>query len=75
MTKLELSINLPDRLAREAREAGLLAPAALTALIESGLRQQAAGRIRAARSKTGGEAPLSLAALQALVASVRNQQT
>ena len=71
MTKLELSLDLPDRLTREASEAGLLAPEALTGMLESGVRQKAAERIRAARSKTNGGKPLSLSQLQDIVASVR----
>ncbi len=39
MTTLE--INLPDRLAKEAREAGLLAPGAIEKLIAEALRRQA----------------------------------
>ena len=73
MTKLEFSIELPDRLAREARDAGLLAPAALAELLESGLRQQAAKRIAAARSRSGGTGTMSLTDLQAIVASVRKK--
>lgn len=75
MTKLEFSIELPDRLAREARDAGLLAPAAIAELLESGLRQQAARRIAAARSRAGGTGPMPLTDLQAIVASVRTKTT
>jgi hypothetical protein len=39
MTKLEFSLEGSDRFAREAREAGLLAPEALAELFESGVRQ------------------------------------
>ena len=75
MTKLELSLQLPDRLAREAQEAGLLAPEALTEMLESGLRQKAAERIRAARAMPGGGQSLSPAQLQKVVAEVRGQQS
>lgn len=74
MTKLDLSLNLPDRLAQEARDAGLLAPAAMAEMLADGVRRKAAERIRNARSRATsaeGEAPLSLAALQAKVAEVR----
>lgn len=71
MTKLEFSLKVSDRLAREAREAGLLAPEALAELLESGVRQKAAERIRAARAKAGGGASMALGDLQAIVASVR----
>ena len=74
MTKLELSLDVPDRLAREAREAGLLAPEALADLLEHGVRQKAADRIRAARARPGGGAPLSPEQLQTIVAAVRKRR-
>ena len=74
MTKLELSLDVSDRLSREASEAGLLAPEALVRLIGSGVRQKATERIRAARSKTNGGERLSLSHLQAIVASVRKHR-
>ena len=71
MTKLEVSLEVSDRLAREAREAGLLAPEALAELIESGVRRKAIERIRAANTRPGGDAPMTLKDLQAIVAEVR----
>ena len=74
MAKLEFSLKLPDCLAREAREAGLFKPEALTEMLESGLRQKAAERVRAARAVPGGGQPHSPAQLQKVVAEVRRQQ-
>lgn len=74
MTKLELSLDVPDRLAREAREAGLLAPEALADLLERGVRRKAADRIRAARARPGGAAPVSPEELQTIVAAVRKRR-
>ena len=71
MTTLEFSLELSDRLAREAREAGLLAPEALAELIENGVRRKAAERTRAARAKPGGDAPMTPEDLQAIVKTVR----
>jgi hypothetical protein len=71
MTKLDLSINLPDRLAQEAREAGLLAPDALAEMLADGVRKKAAERIRAARAAAGQDKAPSLASLQAIVNEVR----
>jgi len=71
MTTLEFSLEISDRLAREAREAGLLAPKALAELIENGVRRKAAERIRTARAKPGGDTSMTLEALQAIVAEVR----
>ena len=75
MTTLEFSLELSDRLAREAREAGLLAPEALAELIENGVRRKAAERIRTARAKPGGDAPMTLDDLQAIVKAVRARQS
>ena len=71
MTKLEVSLEVSDRLAREAREAGLLAPEALAELIEDGVRRKAIERIRAANTRPGGDVPMTLEALQTIVAEVR----
>ena len=75
MTTLEFSLELSDRLAREAREAGLLAPEAMAELIENGVRRKAAERIRAARAKPDGDAPMTLEDLQAIVKTVRTNQS
>ena len=42
MTTLELKLNLPDRLAREAQAAGLLTPEALSDLLKDAMRRRAA---------------------------------
>ncbi len=46
MTTLELILNLPDELAREAREAGLLTPEAIESMLRDRLRAQAGGELR-----------------------------
>lgn len=73
MTKLELSLEIPDKLARDARREGLLAPDAIQSMLELGVRQKAAERIRlaAAKGSAAGEAPMTLNDLQAIVDSVR----
>jgi hypothetical protein len=40
----ELKVTLPDRLAREAREAGLLSPKAIRGLLREAMRRRAAAR-------------------------------
>ena len=40
----ELKVTLPDRLAREAREAGLLNPRAIKTLLREAMRRRAAAR-------------------------------
>ena len=76
MTRVELSIDLPDRLASDARDAGLLAPATIKSMLEAAVRQKAAERIgeAATRGQVAGEEPMSLAELQRIVDSVRKQK-
>jgi hypothetical protein len=74
MTKLELSIDVSDQLAREAREAGLLAPDALADLLQEGVRRKALERIEAARHKAGPGKPMTLSELQEIVDSVRKRR-
>ena len=40
MTTLELKLNLPDRLAREAQAAGLLTSEALSKLLKDAMRRR-----------------------------------
>ncbi len=40
----ELKVTLPDRLAREAREAGLFSPRAIQRLLREAMRRRAAAR-------------------------------
>jgi len=41
MTTLEVTIDLPDRLAREAQAAGLLTPQVLSRLLNDAMRRKA----------------------------------
>lgn len=73
MTTLELKLNLPDRLAREAQAAGLLTPEALSDLLEDAMRRRAAQALLAgaARASKTGSKPLSMDEIQAEVNAVR----
>lgn len=73
MTKLELRVNLPDRLAREAQAAGLLTPRALADLLKDAMRRHAARTLLAgaARATAAGSKPLSMDEIQAEVDAVR----
>ena len=73
MTTLEVKLNLPDRLAREAQAAGLLTPEALAQLLSDAMRRRAAQTLLAgaARASTAGERPLSMEEIQAEVDAVR----
>ena len=44
MTSLELKLELPDRLARDAQAAGLLTPKGLSQLVRDAMRRRAADR-------------------------------
>jgi len=73
MTTLEVKLELPDRLAREAQAAGLLTPKALRELLKDAMRRQAARTLLAgaARATKSGSKPLSLKEIQAEVNAVR----
>lgn len=74
MTTLELRVNLPERLAREAQAAGLLTPRALADLLKDAMRRHTAQTLLAGaeRATTSGSKPLSMDEIQAEVAAVRN---
>lgn len=74
MTTLELKVNLPDRLAREAQDAGLLTSAALSKLLKEAMRHRAAQALLAAAHRAGGGKPMSMAAIQAEVNAVRRDR-
>ena len=70
----ELKVTLPDRLAREAREAGLLSPRAIKRLLREAMRRRAAAReflSVADRVAAAGVPPMSEEEIQAEVDAVR----
>jgi hypothetical protein len=73
MTTLELKLNLPDRLAREAQAAGLLTPEALAQLLKDAMRRRAGQALLAgaARATAAGSKPMSMKEIQAEVNTVR----
>ncbi len=73
MTKIDLKLDLPDSLARDAEAAGLLSPRAVARLLREEMRRAAARRLLegAARATAAGIKPLSLAEIQREVAAVR----
>ena len=72
MTKIDLTLDLPDRVARDARDAGLLSPRAMARLLRAEIRRQAAERLlsRAGRA----DSPLSMAELQSEIDAVRRER-
>lgn len=73
MTTLEVTLDLPDRLAREAQAAGMLTPRALSRLLKEAMQRRAAQSLLAgaARATAAGSKPLSMKAIQAEVNAVR----
>jgi hypothetical protein len=73
MTTLELKLNLPDRLAREAQAAGLLTPEALAELLKDAMRKRAGQALLAgaARATDSGSQPLPMEEIQEEVNAVR----
>lgn len=73
MTTLEVKLDLPDRLAREAQAAGLLTPKALSRLLKDAMQRRAAQQLLAGakRATDSGSKPLSMKEIQASVKAVR----
>lgn len=73
MKTLEVKLDLPDRLAREAQAAGLLTPEALAQLLKDAMRKRAAQALLAGseRATQAGSKPMSLKQIQAEVNAVR----
>ena len=73
MTSINLTLDIPDSLAREAEAAGLLSPRAVAQLLRDGVRRKAAERLLAgaARATAVGSKPMSMAELQREIDAVR----
>jgi hypothetical protein len=76
MTTLELTLNLPDRLAREAQAAGLLTQEGLSELLKDAMRRRAAQALLAGaqRASDAGSKPLSMKDIQSEVNAVRRSR-
>ena len=73
MTTLEVTLDFPDRMARDAQAAGLLTPKALRDMLRDAMRRHAAQALLAGadRASKAGSKPMSMRALQAEVNSTR----
>lgn len=73
MTTLELKLNLPDELAREAQRAGLLTGQAVGRLIEEAVRREAGKKLLDAmqRLRAANVPPLTQEEIAAEVKAVR----
>ena len=71
-----LTIDLPDDLAEEARDAGLFAPGAIEAMLRENLRRRAADELFEATDKlAGAKLPIMMMAeIQEEVNAVRSQR-
>jgi hypothetical protein len=76
MTTLEVRLDLPERLAREALAAGLLTPKALREMVKDAMRRRAAQTLLAgaARASATGRKPLSMKEIQSEVNAVRRER-
>ncbi len=73
MTTLELRLNLPDRLAQEAEQMGLLDPDSLQSLLREAVRSRRLTQLTEARKRVAaaGIPPLDLDEIQAEVDTYR----
>ena len=73
MTTLEVTLDLPDRMAREAQAAGLLTPRALRELIKQAIQRRSAQALLAgaARATDAGSKRLPLREIQSEVMAAR----
>ncbi len=71
-----LTIDLPDNIAKQAQDAGLLTPEALAQLLKDAVRRQAGRRLldTAKRIQAAGIAPLSEEEIVAEVKAVRAER-
>jgi hypothetical protein len=76
MTTLEMKLNLPDRLAREAQASGLLTSASISKLLKDAMHRRAAQALLAGarRAARRGSKPMTLKAIQAEVNTVRRSR-
>jgi hypothetical protein len=73
MTLLQLRVEVPDQLAKEAQAAGLLTPQSISKLLRDAVRRRAGERLMAAavRASRAGSRPMSMRAIQEEVDAVR----
>lgn len=76
MTTLEVKLDLPDRLAREALAAGLLTPKALREMVKDAMQRRAAQALLAGAqcASATGSKPMSMKEIQAEVNTVRRER-
>ena len=75
MTTLELTLSLPDNLAAEARQAGLLDPIEIERMVREALRAKRIDRLAETRAKLAADPlpPLTTEEIQAEIDAYRAQ--
>lgn len=76
MTTLELKLNLPEHLAKDASQMGLLSPDSLQHLLREAVRSRRLAKLELARQRVAeaGIEPLSLEEIQEEVDAVRAER-
>ena len=76
MTTLQVKLDLPDSLAKEASSLGLLEPQALQALLRDAVRNRRLARLAEARKKiaAAGVPPLTMEEIEAEIAADRAER-
>lgn len=76
MTMLQVKLDLPDTLAKEASSLGLLEPQALQALLREAVRKRRLARLAEARQKiaAAGVPPLSMEEIEAEIEADRAER-
>ena len=72
MSSLEVKLNLPDNLAREAEANGLLTPEAIESLLRAEIRRRRVNNLFTAADRLAAlDAPMTEAEVEAEIAAVR----
>ncbi len=76
MTTLEVKLNLPDSLAKEAQQAGLLTSEAIERMLREAVRSRRIARLAEARRNiaAAGVAPLTMEEIQAEIEADRAER-
>jgi len=76
MTTLELKLNLPDSLAKEAKRMGLLDPGSLQVLLREAVRNRRIAQLAEARKKiaASGLPPMTMEEIQAEIEADRAER-
>ena len=76
MIRLDIKLDLPDNLAKQAKEAGLLEPKALQSMLREAVRNRRIARLTEARNKVAGAGiePISMEDIQAEIVADRAER-